>query len=248
MIKLLALFLLLTQPVHAFGTNGCDNKAGFLMHMDTSSFTDEDCPGDGKKVVTNTGTILQNTTNFKFGGSSANFDGTTKYFSIPNDADTNWAGQFTVDCWIRTTDATADTQFRTIWTKGVTSSAGTLQLSIDTNGFPVVIDSAGGGSIEIQGTINVATGVWFHLSVSRDSANNMRCRVNGVQDGGTFSTAENYNAVQVFEIGIYGGNTTGRWNGQIDELRISAGVDRYPVVTVPPTTPYCSGCEMLEAA
>lgn len=249
MRKFLSFFILglsLAAPLHAFGSGGCDINAGLLIHSDTA-FTDEDCDGNLPKTITNNGSLTVNTTNFKFGGGSMGFDGTTKYLAIGNDSTFNWAGAFTVDCQVRTVDKTSDTQFRTIWARGSTVTSGNIQVSMDTSGHVVVIDSAGGGTVEITGTTDISTGAWFWVALKRDASNNMILLVNGIQEGGTFVTAENYNANQQFEVGIYAGtNLTGRWNGQIDEFRVSPGIDRYPLLPAnSPTTPYCSGCEMM---
>lgn len=244
---LASLLFIAPVPVHAFGSTGCDTLAAFLTHADTSSFVDEDCPGNLPKTVTNTGSVTVNTTNFKFGGGSIGLDGTTKYLSIANDADFNWATDFTVDCWIRTTDKTSDVQFRTVWSRGSTVTGGSLQLSEDTSGFLVVIDSSGGGTVVIQGATDVSDGLWHHAEVAR-SGTNETLALDGVKQGNTYVTAENYNQNALFYIGIYAGTlNTGRWNGQVDEVRVSPGIDRHTLFPFKvATSPYCMGCEMME--
>lgn len=248
-ILLLAIFMALTIPAHAFGTNGCDNNATILLHMNDSGFTESDCNGNGVKTVTNTGAVIQDSVLWKFPSSSAKFDGTSRYLNIANDSDLNWTGVFTVDEWVRTTDKTADVQFRVIWDNGnLTSTVATLELAENASGFMDVIDGTAGGTEQIIGTTDISTGAWFHVAVIRDSSNNVKLYVNGTQEGGTWNTATNFGAVgaQPFAIGIYSAtNITGRWNGNIDELRISNGTARWTANFSAPPSQYCSGCEMM---
>lgn len=244
-LSLLVIGSLLCSPVFSYGTNGCDSSTSYLSHFDTNTFFDEDCRGRGKLTVTNTGSVASTATNARF-FNGAQFDGTTKYITIANSSTAlPFSGDFSIECVISTTDASADTQFREIWNNGDASSANATWMGLALNNATGGLYFITADTLQITGTVNVADGAKHHVRIDR-SGTDIALYVDGVKDGASFTSSTNYTiSTGSFFIGIYGPtSTTGRFNGTIDEFRISS-VSRRQNLSVP-TTPYCSGCEMME--
>jgi len=242
LVKLLLISTLLWSNCYAFGSEGCDNLTTLLIHAD-SSISDYGCNGTGAKTITNTGTVTTGVPG-KF-LTALVFDGTTKYLTTPQTTGFNFAGDFAIDCWVRCTDKTADTQFRELWNNGGSSAgASWMGLAINTSGF---LDFITADTERIIGTTDISDGALRHVKISRKGSD-IKLFVNGIQEGSTYTSAQDFTQTATnFTIGIYSGLTTGRWVGTIDEFRVSIGSARNNnLAFIPPTTPYCAGCEMME--
>lgn len=75
-----------------------DSFTKLLLHCDGTSNTFIDEIG---KTITPAGNATQSTTQSKFGGKSAYFDGTGDYLTIPDSIDFNFnSTPFTIDLWV----------------------------------------------------------------------------------------------------------------------------------------------------
>lgn len=248
MKKFILLFLVLFQTTcFAYGTNGCDKNSTYMLHMEGAkggtTFTESDCPGDGVLTITDTSNISTDTTQVKFGKTAAVFDGGTRYLSSATNAAFNWSADFAVDCWVYTNVGTSDTQFRRVWSNG--DAVGSTQVDVDMDASATMIAILG-GAVQIQGTTSINDSKWHHVLLER-TGTAVKLFLDGKQEGSTWTNSPATNITgNTFYIGIYPGTlTTGRWNGYIDEFRISKGVSRFTLTFPVPSTPYCSGCEMV---
>jgi hypothetical protein len=167
------------------------------------------------------------TTQSKFGGSSMYFDGTSDALYIPANPDFAFGtGDFTVECWIYTSETTADTFYRRIYmTDGPTGNAsGNFQIAlVPTTGYVNLWD----GTLDLIGTSNVCNGAWHHIAATRFNST-LRLFVDGIQQGSTtysVSVSPNSGKPRPY-VGTYNG-TSGDFNGYIQDLRITKGIARY---------------------
>jgi hypothetical protein len=210
-----------------YGTNGfylpfSDNSSvtalGFDQSGDTTARVNATVFGDTK--------IL--TAQSKFGGSSAFFDGTGDYLSLPSNSDyTFGTGDFTVETWISPTNLTSTT-FQTFVGGG---SAGALLFSIVTNTGRITVNAYGSGFVFDQ-VFTFSSGQWYHLVATRQGTN-LRVFVNGTQLGSTVTNSTNFSQPSNIIGGITGG--TQFFTGYIDDLRIYKGVAKYTANFTPPT-------------
>ena len=88
----------------------------------------------------------------------------------------------------------------------------------------------------ITSTTNVTTNTWHHAAVSR-SAGVTRLFLNGVQEGGNYTDANNYLTGAVC-LGNTGAVIYGAWQGYLDDIRVTQGVGRYTAGFTAPTTEF----------
>ena len=83
---------------------GNDSNTLLLLHMDGTnggtSFTDSSSYG---RAISNVGPPTTSSTQSMFGGTSGSFNGSSQCLSIPNSADWNISGDFTLEAWVYVT-------------------------------------------------------------------------------------------------------------------------------------------------
>lgn len=160
----------------------------------------------------------------KFGGASILCAGANSAIS---DVSTDFlfgTGDFTVDFWLhRNTTG----QCNII---GLNSGDFTIYLAAS-GGVPKLFWS---GADRIVGSTSIANGVWRHISFTR-SGNDHRLFLDGVQEGSTYTAANNYTSDQI-TVG-HGSLMTG-W---LDEVRVLKGVAAWTANFTPPTQAYDVG-------
>ena len=183
-------------------------------------------------------TVFGNTqissTQSKFGGSSAYFDGNGDYLSAPGGSQFAFGiGNFTIECWVYHTGGSDRTIIRHGLTSGTT--AGSWELNIQGNnllGFFWNYYTAGNWLISSGTAVPLSS--WTHIAVVRNS-NNLQLYINGVSSAsGTVSFDLNYTAGNLY----IGGAASQYLNGYIDDLRITKGVARYTANFTPPTAAF----------
>lgn len=187
------------------------------LHMngaDTSTtFTDTSLT---PKTVTAVNAQIRTTQN-RFGGSAAYFDGAGDYLSLAAHADFVFGtGAFTIEAWIYPVANTnliignSTTSEDTSW-QLVVSAAGKLQ-------FLTLVTSLATGATTI--TLNA----WSHVAVSFDGVA-YRVYLNGVMDG-SGAVTKNMSTSADVRIGT-NNSLSSYYSGYIDDLRITKGVARY---------------------
>ncbi len=170
----------------------------------------------------------------KWNGSFA-FAGSPGHLSIPDHDDWYFdSDDFTIDLWVRF-DTVANSGFVSQWDDGTNlwrfyfySS----QLRFDSYAF-----AHAGGSFGIYRSWVPATDTWYHLALTR-SGGDWRLFVDGSQLGATETDS--------FTLPDLGSPANVGWDpdaglyldGQIDELRIAAGVAHWASNFTPPVAPY----------
>jgi hypothetical protein len=215
-----------------------DANTKLLLHMeslDTSSTT-------APKIPTFVGTAQLDTAQYKdltgytTTRASLLLDGDSDYVTIPDSADWDFTADYTIEMWIKTADKTTDTTYRRLYNHGTQGVAADLDLYIlnTTGAISVCI---GTETSAITGTTDISDNNWHHIALAR-SGSNTKLFVDGVQDGSTFSGSEDLTNAANLCIGAYLPATNGRFNGYLDEIRISKGIARWTANFTPPTSEY----------
>lgn len=210
-------------------------SVSLLLHMDGSNgsttFVD-----NSKYALTPTvnGNAQISTTQSKFGGSSASFDGTgddllytSSALSISANQDFTWEG------WFYANSLGTSTQYRGLLNNDTGLSAAP-RLYLKGSTLMVYIGSA--DRFAHQNTVSINT--WYHFAMVRES-NVVYSYLDGVKSTSSYSysTGPNNSNLRV------GGDSfsTQYFNGYIDELRITLGVARYTATFTPSTQPFQNG-------
>lgn len=228
---------------------GIDKYTKLLLHCegsDTSTtFTDSSAY---KQTGTQVGAAQIDTAQYKFGSSSALFDGNTDYVTYPDSDNWNFGtGEWTIDFWVRfnaftTTRAEAfisqGTDGNNSWmlTKNKNSSTpkNSLNLYVVSDGVSVV-----NSTMTNEWAANL--GQWYHIAFVRSGAN-LYMFIDGVSQaithGVTFNASTNFpDFTGVLCVGGWTPNI--QWlNGWLDEVRISKGIARWTADFTPPTSAY----------
>ena len=209
------------------------NDVSLLLNMEGSngSTTFTDSSSSGHSITAN-GNASISTSEFKFGSSSAYFDGNSYLNTASNDFAFG-TGDFTIEWWQNFNADSLKT--------GIGYEKGALQISTSVGGFNTSYNSGiliaygfsvtGDNSIAVNldsSTIGSAANVlspntWQHLSVSRNSGT-VKVFLNGSEVASAVNTG---NVVgQNLVLGGYY-NTSYLVTGYMDNIRITKGVARY---------------------
>jgi hypothetical protein len=180
-----------------------------------------------------TGNSIISTNQYKFGSSSAYFDGTGDSIRYVSDTLAIGFSDFTIECWVY---ATAKNRDQNIFDQrtATTSQAVPVVYVNTSNQLTYYVSQA----IRIQSTANsIDINTWYHIAVSR-SGTSTKMFINGTQVGSTYTDTNNYSNIPL-AIGAYNNGSTvlGSWQGYIDEFRVS-NTARYTANFTPPTEPF----------
>lgn len=210
------------------------SQTALALHMDgaDNSTTFTDLKG---KTVTANGNARISTTQSKFGGASAYFDGAGDYLSIPASSDFGFGtGDFTIEGWIYPVVVTGSD-------RGITDFRSGTLAGVKWTFF---IDNATGGKLAVwDGTTKygstgaaIPAGAWMHIALVRSSGV-LKAYINGAMD---FSTSLSSDLGSSNPLGIGGHSSASSpgsspFSGYIDDLRITKGAARYTADFTPPT-------------
>jgi hypothetical protein len=170
------------------------------------------------------------TTESKFAPTSAAFDGTGDYLSLPTNSGLAFGtGDFTVESWVYFNNLTGS---KFLIDMRPENSDGVYPV-LYANGSTLTwyISSAA----RITGSLSSAA--WLHIAVSRTSGIT-KMFINGTQVGSNYTDSNNYlSSTPAIGSEKYpsGSNTM---NGYVDEFRITKGVGRYTANFTPPTAAF----------
>jgi len=192
--------------------------------------------GSTTKTITTNGNAAASNTQYKFYDSSYYFDGTGDYLTVADNADFEFDGDFTLECFVYLTSTTHWTGF---FGKRATSSeygpfsfytnagATILQFVGSTNGSSWALDLNGSASYPIP--INT----WTHIAAAR-SGSTLKIFVDGYESAsGTLSGTLHNNSRDVL-IGAGSGDGSNLINGYLQDVRIYKGVAKYTASFTPP--------------
>lgn len=189
------------------------NSVVLAMHMDDTGLTD--LKGH---AVTLTGNVARSSTQSKFGGYSAAFDGSGDLASVASSSDFAFGtGDFTIEFFVR--QAVAGSAVLIDCRPNSSSNGAYITMYVDAS----VIYLYESSTVRITGPV-VSAGAWHHIALSRSSGST-RLFVDGTQAGATYADATSYISCPV-NIGA-SGDLVWVLNGYVDDLRITKGVARY---------------------
>ena len=203
------------------------SAVSLLLPMDgtngSTTFTDS---GPNALTVTAVGNAQISTTQSKYGGASAYFDGSGDYLSIPTTSAFGFGtSDYTAECWIY-----------------IAGGQGTDRIIFDFRPSPSSVASlfiSTANKLTLwNGTAIGGTGTalnlnqWYHVALCRSSGVT-RCYLNGVQEWSS-SVAMDFTSSRALGIGSWPGNGLAGFFGYIDDLRISLFA-RYTSTFTPPT-------------
>jgi hypothetical protein len=202
--------------------------ASLLLHFD-GDFTD--FSPNSMEVTANGGGAAISTTESKFGGASAYFDGTGDHLSAdsPQSVNNFGTGDFTVELWaypllqqqnLGLFSSRAQTNINA-WAAVLYGGDNNLQWHSQ---FAIVLDTQ----------TQIATGEWTHIVFVRKDGT-LIAYVNGNEVGSAVDNSE-YESTSILNIG-FDSAYSDAFNGYIDELRVVKGLAVYTGPFTPPTAP-----------
>lgn len=220
-------------------TNVCYDRAAsdpqysyvtLLAHMDgtdgSTTFVDQK-----SHTMTAAGNAHIETDDSKFGGASGYFDGSGDRVSVDSSTDFYFAGDFTIEAWVKLTSYAV---YRTVvadWT----ASAYPFIFGFDGSGVSKLFAA---GAIRLDGTTTLSTGTWTHIAWVR-SGSTVKYFQGGTQYGSnTYATAIGVVTGNPVYIGAADTSSNHPWLGYIDDLRITNGVARYSSTFTPPAAAF----------
>jgi hypothetical protein len=227
-----------------------DSNTLLLIHADSTDastvFLDDNGQGRSAVGLSAIGNAKVSTAQSKFGGTSAIFDDSGDYLVSPTVSAGNFSGDFTVECWIYTSDTEGEflacQKYNTAQGWGfITRSNNRLIWTSSTNGTSCA-------ATIISSNNAYANNTWTHVAVCHKNSTGLtEMFANGVRVG----SVTEQNPITVDSAGslLIGGNIYGvssglyqdgpRFlNGYLDEIRFS-NIVRYSGATYTiPTTPF----------
>ena len=238
-----------TPPTAAFPNSGpaaTDPNFGsveLLLHMNGANggttFTDSSSRSRTATVAGNTNT---STTQSKFGGASAFFDGTGDYLTYtPNSNLIDWTtGAYTIEAWVYAASWSG-------WSDGTNlapslcgnsdtaSSANYWSFGPLSSGIVEFVYWDGSQQRKVTGTSTLTTNTWHHIAMTCEGTT-VRVFVNGtLEASGTIAGSPAPNTGTVFAVG-QGNNAS--ITGYVDDLRVTQGTARYTANFTPPTAAF----------
>ena len=181
--------------------------------------------------ITQTGTPVLSTAQFKFGISSLYLDGSS-HIDVASDLKFTYSAEdFTVECFVRPTSLTGT---QVVIDQRTSANEASIYVDVSATGAVRLYVL---GSYQITSTTLITAGAWSHIAVSRTSGVT-RLFVNGTLQGTTYTDANVY-AEKPVAIGA-SFSASNRFTGYIDEVRISRGVGRYTATFTPTTQEFDS--------
>jgi len=203
-----------------------------LLHGDgaNASTTMADSSAFGRTLARFGDTKLS-TAQFKWGGSSILFDGSGDYLTCDGQIPANGTNDVTYEVWARLNAlGTFQCLFDSRPVGGATSPNPFMRTAGTSNTIRVSISGAN------RWTYVVAASTWYHFALTR-AGGIWRFFVNGVAQGSSYSDVGNMTST-AFSVGTHVDERTAagaRFNGWLDDLRITLGVARYTVNFTPPS-------------
>jgi len=158
---------------------------------------------------------------------SVYFNGTNDYLALASNAAFAFGtGNFTIECWvysnsIASTQAIFDTRTPDTANIGFDFFLTSSTLRFGTNATTYII-----------GSTTLLSNTWYHVAISRSGTTTYQMFLNGLQEGSTYTTSQNFtnNTVRI------GNGVNGFFNGYISNLRVITGQGLYTNTFTPSKT------------
>jgi len=208
---------------------GVDSYTKLMLHLD-NNVTDK----IGKTVTNNNVTFSNTAGQYKWGYSGI-FNGSNTSLTVPDSADWDFgSGDYTIDMWIY---PISNAPYAPLIGQGNLPNSGQWFFTLN-NGVPYFYTSGDfSGNDHNFGGSALSLNTWAHLAFVRASGVTT-CYVNGVACPNADNFATWYDVAYQLLIGGGADDLTRRFNGYIDEIRVSKGIARWTSNFTPPTNEY----------
>jgi hypothetical protein len=209
------------------------SSVSLLLHMDgtngSTTFVDS---GPNAVTITAAGDAQISTTQSKFGGASAYFDGVGDSLFASSSTLFSFSGDFTVEGWFYFSQVNQYNGATILISMNVLNA-----FQLGTEGNNIRLRFNGTLLIDYANTASNLLNKWTHIAVTRKDST-VTLRVNGTSVSSATSTAST--SVSSISIGQQVNNAAffHYFNGYIDDLRITKGIARYLANFTPPTAAY----------
>jgi hypothetical protein len=218
-------------------------NVSLLLHGDgTNGSTTIVDNSPSPKTVTAVGNAQISTAQSKFGGASIAFNG-SNYLTVPSNSAFDFGtGNFTVEAWVRLNSLGSSNGYPGArWIVGWGPVAANLGFDFAIGSTNLILSLNNFAAPTINVPHNMLINTWYHVAGVR-SGIQVFAFIDGAIVGSATISAEltastNQNGIAVSAAEPVGA-TSGNWNGNIDELRITKGIARYTANFTPPTAPF----------
>jgi len=190
-----------------------------------------------KKDAEAFGNAQIDTAQYKFGGSSAKFDGAGDYIKAYEAYGWGSSQDFTWECWFRQ-DTNTNT-YPVLFCNYEAFGANDWGLFVDRandNKLSLWVRNINTSAAILESTTNIADDTWYHVAITR-SGSNWTMWVNGSSEDTTTSSATIDVDTRKLYIGMAPSTSSSAFNGWIDEFRMSTTA-RYSSTFTPQTAPH----------
>ena len=226
-----------------------DDNTVLLVHANgtdaTTFFEDDNGAGRSPVGIAANGNALISTTQSKFGGSSAYFDGTGDYLLVS--ANTALAdlmnGDFTIEFWMYSPETGIDGTYGDAIIGIENGGSGSNGWLVRTYGTKLqwVFDGQGGYDVA---TFNPSANTWHHIAFVR-SGTTLKCYTDGTERTVTsYSDRKSNSGTYNLRIGKVYNSLNDDYIGYLDEVRIS-NTARYNAAFTAPITPFVNDANTL---
>jgi hypothetical protein len=211
------------------------NNVTLLLHCDGTdgSTTFTDVKGH---TITPSGNAQIDTTQSKFGGASALFDGTGDYLSVTDSVD--WAlgsGDWTIECWVRLAATETAQELITQRQDSVNLTDFWLFRVESDNTIRFYDKSSNSVVTDVRSTSTLSSGQWYHVAAVRASGS-VSLYVGGVKSANVTTNLTSAYSDKVHPLYVATGSAgTSLLQGHLDDIRITKGIARYTTDFTPPT-------------
>lgn len=210
------------------------NNVVLLMHMDgaNGSTTFTDVKGH---AITANGNAQISTTQSKFGGASASFNGSGDYLTTPVSSDFEFGSDnFTIEGFVKTNQVAT---YATLIDRYAAITSRSWQLTLKNGKLCFYIRVSGGADIEIVGTSNLNDNSWHHVSWTR-SGNILCLFADGNLEANYIYSGVIDGIGLPLDLGRQRDQNTNYLQGYLDEVRITRGVCRHTINVTPPAAAF----------
>jgi alpha-tubulin suppressor-like RCC1 family protein len=158
---------------------------------------------------------------------SVYFNGTNDYLALASNAAFAFGtGNFTIECWVYS-NSIASTQV--IFD---TRTPDTANIGFDFFFTSSTLRFGTNATTYITGSTTLLSNTWYHVAISRSGTTTYQMFLNGLQEGSTYTTSQNFtnNTVRI------GNGVNGFFNGYISNLRVITGQGLYTNTFTPSKT------------
>ena len=219
-------------------TTPIDSETKLLLHLNgaegATSIVDF---SSSNHSITFNGDAHINTSESKFGGSSVLFDGTGDDIAVPDSDDWDFGGSdFTLDLWVYLTATGGN--YALISHGQTNGETWEFHYLGSSKNFQWQTESSAETDLTFTKSWNAALNTWYHIALVR-SGDDWRTYVDGTQVGSTTSSSSNVPAEPgALAIGGRGWSSGNKFDGFIDEVRVSKGIARWTGNFTPPAKEY----------